>query len=86
MIEMDLFYSRNVSFGLDLWVMLMTPAALVAQMLELVQPRVVKLANQKTGPQPSMSTVKTATAPFERVLVCSSQPISGALTPRRRRH
>src|ERR1044071_4807381 len=39
MIEMDLYYAKNVSLGLDLWVMLMTPAALVTQMLELVQQR-----------------------------------------------
>ena len=86
MIEMDLFYARNVSIGLDLWVMLMTPAALVAQILELLQPRVVKLANQNTCLQPSLSTSKTASASFERVLACSSQPISSAPTQRLRRH
>jgi exopolysaccharide production protein ExoY len=37
MIEMDLFYAKNVSLGLDLWIMLKTPAALFAQLLELMQ-------------------------------------------------
>ena len=37
MIEMDLFYAKNVSVRLDLWIMLKTPAALFQQTLELVQ-------------------------------------------------
>jgi lipopolysaccharide/colanic/teichoic acid biosynthesis glycosyltransferase len=46
MIELDLFYAKNLSLRLQLWIMLMTPAALVGQVLELVQQRAAKLANQ----------------------------------------
>lgn len=35
MIEMDLYYAANASLLLDLWIMLMTPAALVTQVLAL---------------------------------------------------
>jgi lipopolysaccharide/colanic/teichoic acid biosynthesis glycosyltransferase len=35
MIEMDLYYAANASLRLDLWIMLMTPAALVTQLLAL---------------------------------------------------
>ena len=34
MIEMDLFYAKNVSLRLDLWIMMKTPAALFEQTLE----------------------------------------------------
>lgn len=44
MIEMDLFYARNSSVSLDLWIMLRTPAALLEQTLSLVQPPTVALA------------------------------------------
>lgn len=37
MIEMDLFYAKHVSLSFDLWVVLMTPATLFGQILELVQ-------------------------------------------------
>ena len=36
MIELDLFYAKTVSLRLDLWIMLMTPVTLVAQLLELL--------------------------------------------------
>ena len=39
MIEMDLFYAKNLSLGLDFWVMAKTPAALFGQMIELLQQR-----------------------------------------------
>lgn len=45
MIEMDLFYAKNASVGLDLWIMAKTPAALFDQTLEVMQKRAVKLAN-----------------------------------------
>ena len=35
MIEMDLSYAKNLSLRFDVWIMLMTPAALVEQVLEL---------------------------------------------------
>src|SRR5207253_5053791 len=65
MIEMDLYYARNVSFGLDLWVMLMTPAALITQMLELMGQRSVKLASESAGRQSISCTSKTASARLE---------------------
>jgi lipopolysaccharide/colanic/teichoic acid biosynthesis glycosyltransferase len=51
MIEMDLFYVKNVSLGLDLWVMMKTPAALFAQTLELVQQRTSAFAKLDAGTQ-----------------------------------
>jgi exopolysaccharide production protein ExoY len=51
MIEMDLFYAKNASIRLDLWIMVMTPVALFEQLLELVQERAVKLAKVNAGPQ-----------------------------------
>jgi exopolysaccharide production protein ExoY len=51
MIEMDLFYAKNTSIRLDLWIMLMTPAVLFKQTLELLQRRVLKLVRVNAGPQ-----------------------------------
>jgi exopolysaccharide production protein ExoY len=50
MIEMDLFYARNVSMRLDLWILLMTPATLAAQVQELARRRAVRLTSQDAGP------------------------------------
>lgn len=43
MIEMDLFYAKNVSLRLDLWIIMKTPAALFVQTRELLQQRTVGL-------------------------------------------
>lgn len=43
MIEMDLYYAKNLSLGLDLWIMMKTPVALVGQTFELLQQRTVAL-------------------------------------------
>lgn len=51
MIEMDLFYAKNASVRLDLWIMLKTPAALFEQTLELLQKRATKLVKVNAGPQ-----------------------------------
>ena len=51
MIEMDLFYVKNTSVRLDLWIMLKTPAALVEQTVDLVQQRTVALAKLDAGTQ-----------------------------------
>ena len=51
MIEMDLFYVKNTSVRLDLWIMLKTPAALVEQTADLVQQRTVALAKLDAGTQ-----------------------------------
>ena len=51
MIEMDLFYAKNVSVRLDLWIMAKTPAALFEQTLELLQQRAVALAKLGGGAQ-----------------------------------
>ena len=51
MIEMDLFYAKNVSLGLDLWIIMRTPAALFTQTRELLQQRTVALANLGAEPQ-----------------------------------
>ena len=51
MIEMDLFYAKNVSVGLDLWIMAKTPAALFGQTLELLQQRTAALAKLGAGTQ-----------------------------------
>jgi lipopolysaccharide/colanic/teichoic acid biosynthesis glycosyltransferase len=50
MIELDLFYAKKASVGLDVWIMVKTPLALVRQVLELVPQRAAKLANQDLGP------------------------------------
>ena len=55
MIELDLFYAKTVSLRLDLWIMLMTPVALVTQVRELVQQGTARLANQEAGPQPVLA-------------------------------
>ena len=44
MIEMDLLYAKKASVGLDLWIIIKTPAALLGQVLELVKMRALKLA------------------------------------------
>ncbi len=49
MIEMDLSYARNSSLGLDLWIILITPAALVAQVLEPARQRAIK-SNKSSEP------------------------------------
>ena len=51
MIEMDLFYAKNLSLGLDLWIMVKTPGALVMQTLDLLQQRTAALANRSAAPQ-----------------------------------
>ena len=51
MIEMDLFYAKNASVRLDLWIMVRTPAALFEQTLELLQKRARKFAKINAGPQ-----------------------------------
>jgi lipopolysaccharide/colanic/teichoic acid biosynthesis glycosyltransferase len=57
MIEMDLFYTKNLSLGLDLWIIIKTPSAIFLQTRELMQPgtvAVVKLsAEAQTGPAQS---------------------------------
>ena len=51
MIEMDLFYAKNASVRLDLWIMVKTPASLFKQTLGLLQKGAVKLAKVNAGPQ-----------------------------------
>jgi lipopolysaccharide/colanic/teichoic acid biosynthesis glycosyltransferase len=51
MIEMDLFYAKNASVRLDLWIIAKTPVALFEQTLELVQKRVATLAKANAGTQ-----------------------------------
>jgi lipopolysaccharide/colanic/teichoic acid biosynthesis glycosyltransferase len=51
MIEMDLFYAKNSSVRLDLWIMVKTPVVLLKQTLELLQKRALKLARVNAGPQ-----------------------------------
>jgi lipopolysaccharide/colanic/teichoic acid biosynthesis glycosyltransferase len=51
MIEMDLYYAKNASVRLDLWIMAKTPAALFEQTLELLQQRAVALAKLSAGTQ-----------------------------------
>jgi lipopolysaccharide/colanic/teichoic acid biosynthesis glycosyltransferase len=36
MIEMDLYYAKNASLSLDVWIMMKTPGALLGQTFELV--------------------------------------------------
>jgi lipopolysaccharide/colanic/teichoic acid biosynthesis glycosyltransferase len=50
MIEMDLFYAKNASVRLDLWIMVKTPATLFAQTVELLQRRATKLVKMNAGP------------------------------------
>jgi lipopolysaccharide/colanic/teichoic acid biosynthesis glycosyltransferase len=52
MIEMDLFYAKSASLRLDLWIMVKTPAAIVGQVLDLVQQRTVALAELSTAAEP----------------------------------
>ena len=59
MIEMDLFYTRNSSIRLDLWIITKTPAALFEQTLELLQQRTVALAKLNTGRQTAPATRQT---------------------------
>jgi exopolysaccharide production protein ExoY len=51
MIELDLFYAKNASVRLDLWIMVKTPAALFEQTAELVQQRTDALAKLNEGTQ-----------------------------------
>ena len=51
MIEMDLFYAKNASVRLDLWIMVKTPAALFEQTVDLVLQRSVALAKLDSGTQ-----------------------------------
>ena len=51
MIEMDLFYVKNTSARLDLWIMLKTPAALFEQTVELVRRRTEALPKLSAGIQ-----------------------------------
>ncbi len=51
MIEMDLFYVKNTSVRLDLWIMLKTPAALFEQTVELVRRRTDALPKLSAGIQ-----------------------------------
>ena len=51
MIEMDLYYTKNASVRLDLWIMAKTPAALFEQTVDLVHQRTVALAT-KLGSEP----------------------------------
>ena len=51
MIEMDLYYAKNSSVPLDLWIMAKTPAALFEQTLNLVQQPTVALAKLSAGMQ-----------------------------------
>ena len=51
MIEMDLFYAKNASVRLDLWIMVKTPAALFEQTVELLQKRATKSLKVNAGPQ-----------------------------------
>jgi len=51
MIEMDLFYAKNSSVRLDLWILVKTPAVLLKQTLELLQKRALRFAKINAGPQ-----------------------------------
>lgn len=52
MIEMDLFYAKNLSLRLDLWILMKTPTALFQQTLELAQQRTVTVTKLDSGTQP----------------------------------
>jgi exopolysaccharide production protein ExoY len=51
MIEMDLYYAKNASIRLDLWIILRTPAALLQQTLDLAHQRNVALVESTAGTQ-----------------------------------
>jgi lipopolysaccharide/colanic/teichoic acid biosynthesis glycosyltransferase len=51
MIEMDLFYAKKASVGLDLWIIMKTPAALLGQVLELAKKRALKRAKANSDLQ-----------------------------------
>ena len=57
MIEMDLYYAKNASLSLDVWIMMKTPGALLGQTFELVPHRTVALAklSPETQPVPARS-------------------------------
>jgi lipopolysaccharide/colanic/teichoic acid biosynthesis glycosyltransferase len=52
MIEMDIFYSRNISLSLDLKIILRTPPAILGQFFETVQP----LSRSSAQPTPPVKT------------------------------
>jgi exopolysaccharide production protein ExoY len=52
MIEMDIFYSRNISLSLDLKIILRTPPAILGQFFETVQP----LSRSNAQPTPPVKT------------------------------
>jgi lipopolysaccharide/colanic/teichoic acid biosynthesis glycosyltransferase len=52
MIEMDIFYSRNISLSLDLKIILRTPPAILGQFVETVQP----LSRSSAQPTPPVKT------------------------------
>jgi lipopolysaccharide/colanic/teichoic acid biosynthesis glycosyltransferase len=55
MVQMDIFYAKNMSLWLDLWIMLRTPAALVEQLREA-------LVGRRTGIGPSEKVGKDRSA------------------------
>lgn len=55
MIEMDLFYVREASLRLDLWIIAKTPGALLGQLLDLIWARALK----KDGAARSHQSAKT---------------------------
>ena len=52
MIEMDIFYARNISLSLDLKIILRTPPAILGQFFETVQP----LSRSSAQPTPPVKT------------------------------
>ena len=52
MIEMDIFYARNISLSLDLKIMLRTPPAILVQFFDTVQP----VSRSSAQPTPSVKT------------------------------
>ena len=58
MIEMDLYYAKNASLSLDVWIMMKTPGALLGQTFELVPHRTVGLTklSPETQPVPARSS------------------------------
>jgi len=52
MIEMDIFYSRNISLSLDLKIILRTPPAILGQFFETVQP----MSRPSAQPTPPVKT------------------------------